>query len=225
MLLLMSSLNLSSQTTVTKENLKVAIVKAKLVDNASVFGMRQLVVKDDNLKKVMIKAKIMSPSDNKTKLSAFSLIDTKNKIRYRLADYKGYIGFIGEPELIPFRKERIYNEKGKEITAYWLPAYDESEKDYFEDYNMDGYQNLEMSVNFGTAQNPKISVVYFGTTDYEDFTAELFFAILVENKDSDYELYYKDDKISNIKFDKKEQKKKEEKQNKAVRNYQESDEY
>jgi hypothetical protein len=43
----------------------------------------------------MIKTKIESEKYNKTKLSAFSLIDTKKKIRYRLADYKGYTGFIG----------------------------------------------------------------------------------------------------------------------------------
>jgi hypothetical protein len=43
----------------------------------------------------MIKTKIESEKNNKTKLSAFSLIDKKNKIRYRLADYKGYTGFIG----------------------------------------------------------------------------------------------------------------------------------
>jgi hypothetical protein len=41
----------------------------------------------------MIKTKIESENITKTKLSAFSLIDTKNKIRY--TDYKGYTGFIG----------------------------------------------------------------------------------------------------------------------------------
>lgn len=195
-----------AQVANTKEQIRMELKKAKLVDNSSVFGIRELKVTDDRLKKVMIKLKVVSSTDNKTKLSAFSLLDTKNKIRYRLADYKGYMGIIGEPELIPFRKEKIYNEKGKEINGYWLPEYNEAEKDYFYDYNNDGYTNLEVRINFGTNEKPQPGIVYFGETSYEDFTAELFFAILTENKDADYELYYKDEKIFAIQFDKKEEK-------------------
>jgi hypothetical protein len=148
----------------------------------------------------MIKTKIKSTEENKTKLSAFSLLDTNNKIRYRLADYKGYTGIIGEPELIPFRKDRLYKDNGKEIDSYWLPEYNESEKDYFNDFDKEGYTNFELKINFGTSENPKLSILYFGETSYERFTAELFFAIIADNKDSNYELYYKNEKISDIKF-------------------------
>ncbi|UPT71239.1 MAG: hypothetical protein M0D53_02185 [Flavobacterium sp. JAD_PAG50586_2] len=172
--LLSLSLNSIAQVTTTKEKLKIELKKAKLVNNVSVIGIRELKVTDDRFRKVLIKTKITAPTDNKTKLSAFSLLDTKNKIRYRLADYKGYMAFIGEPELIPFRKEKIFNEKGKEINSYWLPEYNESQKDYFYDYNIDGYTNLEVKINFGTNQKPKESIVYFGQTEYDDFTAELF---------------------------------------------------
>ena len=198
-ILLTTSLNLFGQTA-TKDAIKIDIVKAKLVDNSSVFGIRQLKVTSDALKKVMIKTKIETTEDNKTKLSAFYLLDTKNKIRYRLADYKGYAGFIGSPELIPYRKSKIYNDKGKEIESYSLPPYDTSVKDYFSDYDKDGYRNFELNINFGTTENPRVSVVYYGETEYTKFTAELFFTILVENTDSHYELYYKDQKISDIKF-------------------------
>lgn len=198
-ILLTLSLNLFAQTT-TKDTIKINIVKAKLVDNSSVFGIRQLKVTSDALKKVMIKTKIETAEDNRTKLSAFSLLDTKNKIRYRLADYKGYAGIIGNPELIPYRKSKIYNDKGKEMESYSLPTYDTSVKDYFSDFDKDAYRNFELNINFGTIEKPKLSIVYYGETEYTKFTAELFFAILVENKDSDYELYYKDEKISDIKF-------------------------
>lgn len=191
--------NLFSQTTTTKDEIQIEIVKSKLVDNESVFGIRQLSVTSEKLKKIMIKTKIKSTID-KTKLSAFYLLDVKNKIRYRLADYKGYTGFIGYPELIPLRKERFFDEKGAEIEGYGWPIYDESVKDYFNDYDIEGYNNFEMKINFGSEKKPKLSVVYFGETSYDKFTAELFFAIIVEHKDSDYELYYKDEKISDIKF-------------------------
>ena len=101
-ILLTTSLNLFGQTA-TKDAIKIDIVKAKLVDNSSVFGIRQLKVTSDALKKVMIKTKIETTEDNKTKLSAFYLLDTKNKIRYRLADYKGYAGFIRKNSLQSFR--------------------------------------------------------------------------------------------------------------------------
>ena len=192
--------NLYAQFT-TKEDTKIEILKSKKVDNVSVFGIRQLKVTSDDLRKVMIKTKIESKIDNKTKLSAFSLLDIKNKIRYRLADYKGYTGIIGFPELIPFRKDRIFKENGKEIDGDWLPPYDISEKDYFNDFDKEGYKNFEFKINFGTTEKPKLSTLYFGETSYRKFTAELFFAILVVDTDSDYELYYKDEKISDIKFE------------------------
>ncbi|MFM7018757.1 hypothetical protein [Flavobacterium sp.] len=201
-LLLCINNNLIAQITTTSDKISIEIVKSKLVDNVSVFGIRQLAVKSSDLRKVLIKTKIKSTEENKTKLSAFSLLDTNNNIRYRLADYKGYTGIIGEPELIPFRKNRLYKDNGKEIDNYWLPEYNESEKDYFNDFDKEGYTNFELKINFGTSENPKLSILYFGETSYERFTAELFFAIIADNKDSNYELYYKNEKISDITFNK-----------------------
>lgn len=182
----------------TKDGIQITIKKSKLVDNVSVVGIRQLKVTSDKLRKVMIKTKIKSKPDNKTKLSAFSLLDTKNKIRYRLADYKGYTGFIGFPELIPYRKTELYDKKDKPIE--YGPTYDKFEKDYFNDYDIEEYKNIEMPINFGTKKSPKLSIVYFGETSYKKFTAELFFALLVENTNLGYELFYKDEKIADIKF-------------------------
>lgn len=197
LLLLILSINSNAQT-ITKDGIKIEIKKAKLVDNVSVVGIRQLRVTSDKLRKVMIKTKISSNPNNKTKLSAFSLLDTKNKIRYRLADYKGYAGFIGYPELNPYRKTELFDEK--EMPLKYGPPFDKSEKDYFNDYDLEGFTNFELKINFGTKKNPKLSVVYFGETSYKKFTAELFFAILVENSNLNYELYYKDEKIEDINF-------------------------
>lgn len=200
LVLIVTNINVFAQLT-TKEGITIEIQKAKLVDNISVFGIRQLKVTNDDLRKVMIKIKIKSSRENKTKLSAFYLLDIKNKIRYRLADYKGYTGIIGFPELIPYRKDKIYKENGKELTGDLLPPYDESVKDYFNDFDKNGFTNFEMKINFGTNDKPKLSTVYFGETIYKNFTAELFFAIIETNKDSDYELYYKNEKISDITFE------------------------
>ena len=195
-LLLISSICYSQ--TSTKDGINIEIKKVKIVDNVSVVGIRQLKVTSDKLQKIMIKSKITSTADNRTKLSAFSLLDTKNKIRYRLADYKGYTGFIGYPELIPFLKTELLNKNGYPLLD--APPYNPSEKDYFYDYDVNGYMNLELPINFGTEKNPKNSILYFGETSYKNFTAELFFALLVDHINSDFELYYKDEKIADIKF-------------------------
>ncbi|WP_298321352.1 hypothetical protein [uncultured Aquimarina sp.] len=199
LLLLLTYSVFNYSQTITKDEIQISIKKAKLVDNVSLIGIRQLKVTSDKLRKVMIKTKIKSKPKNKTKLSAFSLLDIKNKIRYRLADYKGYTGVIGYPELIPYRKTELFNKKGKPI-QYGIPPFDKTEKDFFNDYDKKGFVNFEVPINFGTAKNPKMSVLYFGETSYKKFTAELFFAILVENTDLNYELYYKDEKVADIKF-------------------------
>lgn len=195
--LLIINPNAYGQTS-TKDSIIIEIKKCKLVDNVSVLGIRQLKVKSEKLHKVMIKTKIQSLPNNKTKLSAFSLLDKKNKLRYRLADYKGYRGAIGGPELLPIRKTEFFNKKGKAIR--YKPLFDKSIKDLFDDYDKEGYTNIEFPVNLGTKKKPKLSIIYFGETSYERFTAELFFAVLVENTDLNYELYYKDEKIADIKF-------------------------
>ena len=197
---------LNSIAQVKNEEIKIQIVKSKLVDNVSVFGIRQLKITNDELKKVMIKTKISSTPNNKAKLSGFSLVDNVNKIRYRLADYKGYAAFIGEPELIPYTKTELFNEKGKKMDWYGLPPFDKAVIDYFDMFHKEGYTNLEIPINFGTTEKPILSVIYFGETEYEDFTAELYFAIFEKYKDLDYELYYMDKKISDIKFNNQKEK-------------------
>jgi hypothetical protein len=60
------------------------------------------------------------------------------------------------------------------------------QKRLFNEFDKEGYTNFEMKINFGTTNKPKLSTLYFGETIYRKFTAELFFAILVKNKDSEY---------------------------------------
>jgi hypothetical protein len=187
-----------AQSTLTP--LSIEIKKAKIVDNVSVVGIRQLSVTSDDLQKVMIKTKITSDEKDRVKLSAFYLLDTLNKIRYRLADYKGYVAVVGFPEFIPYRVSELYDEKGRLVENINIPPYDPSQKDYYNDYNKEGYSNFELKINFGTTKHPLLSVLYFGETEYDKFTAELYFAILGTHINATYELYYKDQKIGDISF-------------------------
>ncbi len=56
---------LNSIAQVKNEEIKIQIVKSKLVDNVSVFGIRQLKITNDELTKVMNKTKISSTPNNK----------------------------------------------------------------------------------------------------------------------------------------------------------------
>lgn len=181
------------------DEFQIEIKVSKKVLNDPAFFRSQLRVKNDKLQKVLIKSKIRTGKTNRTRLSAFSLLDKKNKIRYRLADYKGYATSIGTyPEFVPYKKTETLNKEGK--TIHNGPKFDPKVKDYFNDYDMAGYTNFEIPVNFGTTADPSRSVVYFGVTGFKKFTAELFFALPVEYLQLDYELYYKDEKVADIKF-------------------------
>jgi hypothetical protein len=178
----------------TKGNITIEVIKTKAIDNKAAAKKAT----SDLTKKLLIKTKIVSNGDEKTQLSGFSLLDTINKTRYRLADYKGYDELF--PELTPYRKTELFDEKGVAINAQWLPPYNKEVKDYFNDFDKEGYTNVELPVNFGTNKEPKISVVYFGETSYKKLTAELYFTVSQAHKDTFYELYYKDEKIAVVTF-------------------------
>jgi hypothetical protein len=57
-----------------------------------------------------------------------------------------------------------------------------------------------MKINFGTTNKPKLSL-YFGETIYRKFTAELFSRFWLKTKILNTELYYRDEKISDVKFE------------------------
>ena len=113
-----------------------------------------------------------------------------------MGDYKGYNSFIGGPEINPYVKTKVVNKKGRRYLN--SPPYSESMKDYFNLYNQKGYHNFELSINFGSDKNPKISKIYFGETKYKNFTAELFFPIIKIFKNSVHILCYKNEKIGEI---------------------------
>ena len=196
LIILTSFINSHGQQIVTLDNIKIQIKKVKIVANSNAF--RILKLNDNRLNKLLIKTKISSIDSTKTNLSGFSLLDTVNKIRYRLADYKGYNGFIGSPEINPYVKTAILNKKGRKYLN--APDYNTSMEDLFEIYNINGFVNFELKINFGNKKNPKTSIVYFGESRYKDFTAELFFPILKEFENYVLVLYYKDERISEIKI-------------------------
>lgn len=196
--LLCAVFGVHSQTT-TKEGVLFQIKKTKPVDKQGLFRFSQVKITNNDFSKVLIKVKIKANPENKAKLSSLSLLDIKNKIRYRLSDFVGYACPVGCLAYSPaYRKSEIMDKKGKPIT--YGPPIDKSVKDYFYDYDMDGFSNMEIPINFGKKDNPKLSIVYFGEASSKNLIGELYFGIPTKNLKSDYELYYKDEKVADIKF-------------------------
>lgn len=139
----------------------------------------------------MVKCKIKSLDTNFTEISAFSLLDTVNKIRYRVGDYLGYAAIIGNPEVNPYRK----TESKSKRYPYGYPKYNTNVIDQFDEFNVEGYTNFEIPIEFGTSKNQDKSVIYFGKTAYRKFRAELFFITLRQLKGTIFELHYKNQKI------------------------------
>lgn len=185
-----------SQKATVVDSIEISIEKAKIPSGFSNTLLRRVSFDETKLKYIMVKCKIKSTGKNLAEISAFSLLDTVNKIRYRVGDYLGYAGVIGFPEMNPYRKTES-NRK----SAFSQPEYDTTKIDFFDKYNFEGYTNYGLPIEFGTKKNPDQSIIYFGKTIYKNFKAELFFITLLDKKNSVFELYYKNSKIGSFELD------------------------
>ncbi|MGI9531427.1 hypothetical protein [Lutimonas sp.] len=148
----------------------------------------------------MVKIKIKSDRFNKTKLSAISLVDSVHKIRYSLMDYIGSACAVGCAAESPvYRKTQFYDKKGKPIK--YGPPFDSSQKDYFYDYSIEGINDFNMKLKFGSKKHLKSSQIYFGEASSKKVNGNFYFTIFNEFLESNYELYYKDEKIADIEFE------------------------
>ena len=136
-----------AQNTLIIDSLKITLTKTKKVSNK--FNTRSSVkFKGKEFQKILIRCKIESLNKKEVDLNAFSLIDTINKLRYRLSDYLGYKGFsfsAGNSEML--LKTELKDKKGKPYIG--IPKYKPEIKDCFEDYNIKGYRNIDYAINFG----------------------------------------------------------------------------
>ncbi|MBS7254365.1 hypothetical protein [Flavobacterium branchiicola] len=174
--------------------IEIEILKAKRPSDFSTLLLRGITFDETKYEYIMVKCKVKSIEGNHARISAFSLVDTINKIRYRVGDYLGYAGVVGNPERNYFRKTKSENKNYSSN----LPQYNPMEIDQFPKFNLEGYSNSEMPVEFGTKKNPDSSIVYFGQTNYKNFKAELFFIVPMELKISTFNLYYRDSNLGTV---------------------------
>lgn len=190
--------NSFSQNKIIVDSISIEMEKAKEPSGFSNVMLRSVRFDETKLKFIMVKCQIKSIGKNRAEISAFSLLDTVNKVRYRVGDYLGYAGIIGSPEVNSYRKEKPMNSKKY---SYYLPQYDSSVVDIFDQFSLEDYTDFGVPIEFGTEKNPDKSLIYFGKTTYKNFRAELFFITLRELKNSIFELYYKNSKVGTFQIE------------------------
>jgi len=149
-----------------------------------------------NFEKIKAQVKIESLNGKPVNPNSFSLLDTVNKIRYRMIEFLGWLP-IGGHSAKTLLKEPLLKKNGKPY-KYINAKYDPSKIDTFEDYSFDGYENLELPTVF-----PKKTriVVYYDSVSYDKFGAHMFFMVLLNANTPVLELYYGKEKIGNIDLD------------------------
>lgn len=188
----------SAQEYQTKDSVYIRLKKTKDVrDKGNVRSAMK--VKSSEINKILVRCQIKTMNNQDIDVNVFSLVDHKNKLRYRMIDYLGYKGFSimgsGGRPASKMLKTQLLTKKGNDWTSV---PYDPSVPDTFEAYNLEGYQTVEFPVNFGTTKREKLSVIYYTPTEMNQFTGEFFFAIFEKAEADTFDFYYKNEKVFEI---------------------------
>ncbi|MEL0454735.1 hypothetical protein WJN01_00745 [Flavobacteriaceae bacterium SZ-1-7] len=195
-LTLLTILSFGQEKKVENGMLYIEFLKAKKVSNTFNLNSSSK-VKSNELKKISVKCKIESLNKVDVDINKFSLIDNKNKLRYRPIDvsFQPSTGYIAYKKLL---KTDI--KLGSMYMHQANIAYKPEIKDSYTDYYFEGYTNIEIPSDFGTNKKPKKTVIYFQSHGFHDFKSLFFFAILNSAENPDLELYYGNEKISKVKL-------------------------
>src|SRR5690554_6070987 len=199
---------LVSQEIIIKDSLSITFLKAK--ETSKKFNTRSHVkVKGNQSKRILTTCKVKALYGQPVDINAFSLIDTVNKMRYRINEYIGYQGvsIMGSGYTSKmYLKKNLKDRKGKPYKG--IPKYDKSVTDSFNDFDFEGYTNMEVPIRFGTNRSLAaefsgkkkeiISTVYYSPTKMNQFTAEIYFIVHNSFPETHLELYYGKQLISEI---------------------------
>src|SRR5690554_4113051 len=184
-----------AQEVIINDSLSIEFLKTKKTSKK--FNTRSNVkVKGNEVKRILTRCKVKALYDQPVDINAFSLVDTINKMRYRINEYIGYKGvsIMGSGYTSKmYLKKNLKDRKGKPYKG--IPKYDASIKDSFEDFSIDGYTNVEVPINFGSNRS---SVVYYSPTQLDQFKAEIYFIVHNSFPETHLELYYGNQLISEI---------------------------
>ncbi len=194
---------LRSQTVVINDSLEIEFIKTKSISNSYLHSSVKM-KKTSEAKRILVRCDLKSLVKKPVDINAFSLIDTENKFRYRIASYFGYKkgpslfthGDLGRVYL----KEEVLNKRGKQYK--FLPQYDESMPDSFETFDFEDYTNVEIPMRYyNVVSGEVISVIYYSPSTKTNFRADLQFVVITNQKPPKLKLYYGNEFISDIELE------------------------
>jgi hypothetical protein len=174
---------LQSQEYIAADNFKFKFIKAK----KAVGGNYVYTIKTTkDVQKVQVRYKMKSISGEKEDFdpNMFYLVTDEYKKRIRPLDVRhnyavGWI-YIGFGHLVNFQPK---DKKLKE----WL-SYKPEVKNTFDDYKIDGYQDVAPNINFGTKRRPKIVSPYLDHKELKSCKVDLYFSLPKDLKK--FRVYY-----------------------------------
>jgi hypothetical protein len=174
---------LQSQEYIVADNFKFKFIKAK----KAVGGNYVYTIKTTkDVQKVQVRYKMKSVSGEKEDFdpNMFYLVSDEYKKRIRPLDVRhnyavGWI-YIGFGHLVNFQPK---DKKLKE----WL-SYKPEVKNTFDDYKIDGYQDVAPNINFGTKRRPKIVSPYLDHKELKSCKVDLYFSLPKDLKK--FRVYY-----------------------------------
>ncbi|WP_396596921.1 hypothetical protein [Dokdonia sp. R86516] len=184
---------LHSQEYITADNFKFKFIKAK----KAVGGNYVYTIKTTkDVKKVQVRYKMKSVSGEKDDFdpNKFYLVSDEYKKRIRPLDVRhnyaaGWI-YIGFGHLVNFQPK---DKKLKE----WL-SYKPEVENTFNDYKIEGYQDVCPNINFGTKRKPKMASPYLDHKELKSCKVDLYFSLPKELKK--FRIYYGTELISDNKI-------------------------
>ncbi|WP_111307637.1 hypothetical protein [Confluentibacter sediminis] len=154
----------------------------------------RIIVDSDKLKTIFIKVEMSSTSKEKKEfdVNKFILLDTVNKLKIRPVDisYQNATAYTGFEKLV--KNPNSFDLKNS------ILKYDPSVPDSFENFNFDGFNTLEIPINFGNKNKPRAFILYFKPQNFKSKKIVFFFPF--PKSINSGILYYGNEKIATLTF-------------------------
>jgi hypothetical protein len=162
-------------------------------------------LEDKSLDFFAIMCKIAKNKDEDIDVNKFSIVDHQNKLRYRMIDCIPLVytasGIDGGKRYVTEiawenKEHNVYNLRPTRERIFYNPEVHDS----FEDYNLEGYQNVLHETNFGSKRKAVKAEIYYSPITYKNKMKVYFrFAVKRHHKNQLFDLYYGDEKVFEIK--------------------------
>jgi hypothetical protein len=200
--LVLTYATLNCQIVTVNDSLEIEFKKTKTYSNPKIHSKDKH--KDKDLERILVRLDVAALYDQPVDINAFSLLDEANKFRYRIALYSGYykgISYKFHEDGTPYLKEEVLNRRGKQFK--FLPKYDPTVFDSFGTFDFPGYTVVEIPRRYyNAASGEVISVVYYSPAQRPKFGVDLEFAIFINYDDPKLKLYYGNEFICDVEFEK-----------------------